>query len=88
MTMKTINEISIHIAGFEEDGEISYAPRKASNYKKELRQSAIDDIKELQEKIKKVEICDSFNSMPSGSTYRAQIDYIQRKFNITEDDLK
>lgn len=55
---------------------------------KKLRELLIKDIKEKRKLIRKVEINDSFNSVPSGIAYRTEIIYIMETYNITEEDLK
>jgi len=78
MTLKTLKDL------------IEESDRPEMVEPEELRQSAIDDIKELQkediERDKKEESGEW--SVVGDSSNKSAVKYIKEKFNITEDDLK
>ncbi len=53
----------------------------------ELRQSAIEDIKELKQEAKRRDEKFGLRDIDKG-TYVGKIEYIKLKFNITEEDMK
>ena len=86
--MKTINELHLK----KMSGPIFHKWMQNTIWVevKELKQSAIDDIKEL-EKESKLEIktvVDELEFVAENLRKEAKIEYIKKKFEITEEDLK
>ena len=87
--MKTINELDIQVCRRKKTkdglGEECFC---VEDFKKEIKQSAIEDVKELR---KQVEDCgDAFVDMKKRLNERNKIniDYIMEKFCLTEDEVK
>ncbi len=89
MIMKTIKELDIQVCRRKKTkdglGEECFC---VEDFKKEIKQSAIEDVKELR---KQVEDCgDAFVDMKKRLNERNKIniDYIIEKFCLTEEDIQ
>ena len=94
--MKTINELDIQVCRRKKTkdglGEECFC---VEDFKKEIKQSAIEDVKELRKELSEWEEQTKYmdgdalrNAQEGIIRTKAKIDYIMEKFCLTEEDIK